>query len=69
MKKKTTIISEEFDENGKLLCRTTETTEESDNNGYIYPQYTPLFSTTPTWVAPSITPTWYEKQFTCRGDK
>lgn len=47
MKRKTTIITEEFDENGKLINKITETTEEEDG-GYIYPQY-------PTWTTPSYT--------------
>lgn len=37
MKRKTTTITEEFDKDGKIINRTTETTEEEDS-GYIYPQ-------------------------------
>lgn len=47
MKSKTTIITEEFNEDGKLISRTTETREEEDN-GYINPQY----PYNPPWVKP-----------------
>lgn len=49
MKRKTTIITEEFDEKGILKSKTTETTEEEDN-GFIYPQkipLSPIFDTRP----------------------
>lgn len=38
MKRKVTTITEEFDKDGKLTSKITETVEESDE-GYIYPQY------------------------------
>jgi len=60
MKKITTIVTEEFNENGAVISRTTETTEENDDNGYIYPQH----QTIPMWVAPSIKPAWCERQCT-----
>lgn len=37
MKRKTTTVTEEYDDKGNLTSKTTETTEEEDN-GYIYPQ-------------------------------
>ena len=37
MKKTSTTVTEEFDSDGKLVSRTTETSEEEDT-GYIYPQ-------------------------------
>ena len=38
MKRTTTTTTEEYDKDGVLKTRITETTEEEDS-GYIYPQY------------------------------
>lgn len=46
MKRKVTTITEEFDKDGKITNRITETTEEEDT-GFIYPQqYYPWYPTT-----------------------
>jgi len=62
MKKITTIVTEEFNENGEVISRTTKTTVESDD-GYICPQYQyrPIFQT----IEPFTATTRYEQQ--CRN--
>ena len=47
MKRTTTTTTEEYDKDGVLKTRITETTEEEDS-GYIYPQY-PHYPYYPVW--------------------
>lgn len=67
MKRKTTTITEEYDADGNLVNKTTETTEEEDT-GYIYPQY-PYYPTVPTWPqSGEYKPGWvYTRDVTCNG--
>lgn len=39
MERKSTTITEEYDKSGILLRKTTETVEEKDDCGYIYPHH------------------------------
>jgi len=47
MKRKSTTITKEYDNEGNLISETTETVEEEDS-GYIFPQY-PTYPTYPTY--------------------
>lgn len=61
MKKVTTIVTEEFDENGTLKNKITETTTEEDN-GYIYPQI-PIYPN--PWYPTTGNPVWTNTNTTC----
>ena len=62
MKRKVTTITEEYDNEGKLKTKITETTEEEDT-GYIYPQI-PTYPYTP-WTYPTIGDPVYKTEITC----
>ena len=65
MKRKTTTTTEEFDKDGKLVNRTTESTEEEDS-GFIYPQY-PAYPSYPWWQTVGSTPT-FKPEWIVRPD-
>jgi len=65
MKKKTTTITKEYDQNGKLVSEVTETTEEEDG-GYIYPQqYYPSYPVYPVTVTGKPDWTYRDNTNTC----
>jgi hypothetical protein len=61
MKRIQTTVTEEYDSDGKLVRKITETVEEEDATGTIYPNipYTPYYPitypTTPWYQAPTVT--------------
>ena len=62
MKRKVTTITEEYDKDGKIISKITETVEEEDN-GYIYPQNVPTYPHTSPITTPN-TP-WDYRHPTC----
>lgn len=68
MRRKTTIVTEEFDDKGNVVNRITETTEEEDSD-YIHPQIYPYIPTYPSMIG--YRPEWVYRpgEVTCTCNK